>query len=335
MQDVRQLSRLRSACSKSSQNHSTTNNNNEHNLYPTKQLKILFKKITLTLLAIVTPCNSLAAAQTQEGQEGQSPASEPFTCEAANECRDCASNGCTWTKGACQDHCEDMFDLRCYSTETHPFWANIIDYMCEVADKDEENWATCGSKQDCATCTYTMIHEAVDEGYEHPCYWHLEDLAGTGSCKPTSVDEVGGTIGADTCLERCFLGGTYSCASCLDMGCSWTGDLCIPSCNSDYLDDINCYSQSSHDNLQEGNGTMIDKICTLAEVEYGDRNVCSVQTDCHECLETYKHGGDTCQWYTDDVTGWGWCGTGECDSFGNCGTTTCQHGGVRGSSKTP
>ncbi|CAB9526748.1 expressed unknown protein [Seminavis robusta] len=114
--------------------------------------------------------------------------------------------------------------------------------------------------------------------------------------------------------DACAQVGT-GCSSCLENGCHWAANKCVASCSS--IAGAACFSA-------ETTGRSPESICAEAGNDKQDHELCSTQEDCNACTKAVKSDGkSSCQWYTDEASGLSWCGTGECDRFGNCGSEAC------------
>ena len=109
----------------------------------------------------------------------------------------------------------------------------------------------------------------------------------------------------------CFIK-TLTCLDCLSCGSYvWTHIGCKDSC--DMIVDTRCYSLSTFPYMAAV------QICSVADNDAVDNDLCYSQMDCSLCVGTVlSNGVSTCQWFKETAT----C-TPRCNALGGCGETTC------------
>jgi len=213
--------------------------------------------------------------------------------------------------------------------------------LIETADEE-----LCGSKIDCFTCTSTVKSDGIT------CAWYRDAASGTewcavGGCNsngicgdtseeicqfdtsendtsvpvetsdPTPEESTAGATDGNsesegTSCEALDGVGLNGCQTCLQAGCGWSFDWCVPSC--DIIAGALCLEPS-----KVLNGTTVKDVCMIATTGMNDEDLCGSKNYCFTCTSTVKSDGEPCSWYKDEATSSEWCGVGGCDANGICG----------------
>jgi len=267
-------------------------------------------------------------------------AQSEFCSTYVDSCNGCLENSCAWVPVAgCIDSCDSIADVSCYSPEY--FTESTTEEICSIATMEISNLNLCNSQTDCTTCIDTTFVDGGD-GFTNTCQWFKNDggiegycgsECGMMGCGELTCDAVAVAVD-DNDNDQIMINECESNTSCRDClsststattTCGWVNGMgCLESCN--IIADVGCYdieNSNGNDVLMTG-----DDICTVAENDIANVELCDSQTDCTTCIETsllvassswkpIAAATTKCKWFSD----MNFCGS-ECNMIG-CGESTC------------
>lgn len=254
-----------------------------------------------------------SSSQICQQANANQPVQEQRNPSSIRNCAPCVRNGFAWTVGECHETC-DVADASCFSQKYFP--GESPNSIC--ANESSNNNRDSDDYRNCKPCVAHGFAWAVgqcldscDEIADAACYSqkYFEGQSSHQICQQAENDNKRAK------QRQCNHAGS-SCGSCLDAGCNWSGNSCVPSC--DYLADAACYGFANFPN-----GKSSDDICAIAEEQKQDEMLCGAQSNCGMCTRVVKTDGSFCSWYAGADGASGYCGTGGCDMNGTCGATIC------------
>jgi len=142
-----------------------------------------------------------------------------------------------------------------------------------------------------------------------------QNWAGGNGEGPLTAADIPGAPVTGTCADA-----LNGCSACLNMGCIMQGNVCVPTCDTDFYAPA-CYSNQQAD----FSGWSNPRICTTQQIDSFKRQKCFDAKFCDDCVATEMDSmGKVCTWYADRG---GYCGMGGCQN-GDCGVNDASKCGA-------